>query len=73
MPLERVGHPEDPESEKNFQEIFDKAQSKVVTDMGTSAPSGQMNGEGMGIVNVSGTHRLYVKCPDGSWCYVTLT
>lgn len=73
MTLERVGTSKDEEAEKNFQEIFDKAQSKQLVNFGETVPEGQMNGERIGLANIGGQNRVYFRCPDGSWCYVALT
>lgn len=73
MTLQKTTEAEDPKSEEMFSEIFDKAQSKQLTDFGDTVPEGEMGGERLGIYTSGATKRVYFRCPDGSWCYVALS
>lgn len=73
MSLEKLYTAKDPEADRQNQEFVDKGQAKILTDFGTSAPSGEQNGERIGHAVVGGQKRIYFRCPDGEWCYSVLT
>jgi len=65
---------EDPQLAHEMQQIADRgAQARKLSDFGTTAPSGEQNGERMGHATIDGEKRLYFRCPDGEWCHVVLT